>query len=927
MKLVTQLYIDTSGNPTGTPTYERVELFDFESIELTSTIQEIRDIGSVFTDFSQSFSVPASQNNNRVLKHYYNTELFESFDARIKQRGLIVINGITFREGYVRLSESTLKNGKPSTYELTFFGELVNLKQALGDDELKDLVGLNKYSHPYNVDVVYSGFIDGLGLIGEDMVQSSNRDIIYPSISASNRWYYDSSGVEPEPQLFNQVPSVNLYAQGAIENNAGIDYTQLKPAIKLKNIINSIQETYQSQGVVFRYDEDDFFNDVEFNQLYLLLHNVKGTLTTSTDSTVEQSRTYAVGTGDADSPFSIDSGEQELRPIKTIYAVGQGGETTRFYTLEIEILPQSPASNINYTIELLEGETVIDSFVGATGNYSLITKLYPKFETNDYSKTWNNLSYRIKSNGGLDTFDVNFNITRDEEYEGYSTGSGTITIDSTYTLLGNSTQSMITEINVTKHMPKIKTYDFLKGLFNMFNLTAYVENGLIIVKTLDKFYEAGNTIDLSDQIDVKDISIKRMNLYSNINFEFSKPKTFGIINQNEVNQDDFGNEKYEGSNNNLIFDGTKYNIKLPFEKLFFDRLSDEETNGLTDFGNGWLVDKDQNETITAPVLFFNKNTSINSSQYFGFKNKTNQIEYYNRPSNSSNNELSSIHFGAENDEYELNGQNQSIKITNSLFELHYKNYITNIFGKNSRMYNFTSFLKLSTLLKYNMNDKIIINDKRFVINSIRTDLNTGKSDLELITDFDIVTIQPPDTEAPTTPTDVTFVSATDSKIRFSWTESTDNIAVTGYEVWIDGSFSERIGIGSLHTSANLNANTSYSIRLLAFDARNNKSALSNAVSMSTLPLADTTPPTAPTNLTLGIVFSDSVGLSWGASTDNVGVNGYRIYVNGVYNKTETDLFTVVTGLSSQTNYSFYVTAIDAQLNESLISNTVIATTL
>ncbi len=70
MRLQPQLYVDTSGNPLGEPTFERVDFFDFESIELTSTVQDFRDISKVFTDYSKTFNLPASKTNNRIFKHY-----------------------------------------------------------------------------------------------------------------------------------------------------------------------------------------------------------------------------------------------------------------------------------------------------------------------------------------------------------------------------------------------------------------------------------------------------------------------------------------------------------------------------------------------------------------------------------------------------------------------------------------------------------------------------------------------------------------------------------------------------------------------------------------------------------------------------------------------------------------------------------------
>lgn len=915
MKLVVQLYIDTSGNPSNEPVYERLDLFDFEDIELTSTIQDVRDIGNVFTDYSQEFTVPASQKNNKILKHFYNNQLVEGFDARIKQRGLILINGITFKQGFIRLSESTITKSKPSSYRLTFFGSLVNLKQSLGDDEIKDLLGLQIYNHEYNIDNVYNGFIDGLALEGSDMVKSSNRDIIYPSISASNKWEYNSTS-PTQPEEFNQGESVNLYTNNLV--NYGIDYLQLKPAIKIKHIISAIEETYGKYGIVF---SEDFFNSVDFNQLYLLMHNKKGVLTaTDGGSEDEESVNYAVGTGDENSPFNYGSGDGELRPITTYTISNPSYEQSVEYNLRLEVTNTS-GTNINYKIELLDGTDVLKVVENLTGDYNFTKNIYSAEEE---PFVWDNLNYKITSDGSLNSFDLNLVINLEVSYEDIDGGGFVDTQTSQYPLNG---QAMLKEINIVNHLPKIKVYDFLKGLFNMFNLTSYVDDGVIVVKTLDAFYRDGNPIDISNQVDTDEITVKRMDLYSNIDLDFSTPKTFGIINQNEVNQDEFGDLEYPsqvaGERPETPFDGTKYDIKLPFEKLFFERLSDENESGtgLTDFSNGWLVDKDQNETITAPVLFFNSNTELPSDEYFGFKDKTFKIQYYNRPSNSSNNELSTIHFGAERDEYTGN------TITNSLFKLYYENYITSLFSRSSRIYGVKAYLNLSTILDYNMNDTFIINDREFFINSIRTNLTDGSSDLELITAYDVtLPVPPPDTEAPTVPDNLTLQSKTDRSITINWTESTDNVAVTGYELWIDSSFSETLSIGSSYLITGLTASTVYSIQLLAFDAANNKSALSTALSVTTNQPQDNTAPTVPTNLVLGIATSSSIGFAWDASTDNIGVTGYKVYVNGVFNQTVTQTSVNVTGLSSNTSYNLSVSAIDAAGNESIQSNIIVGTT-
>ena len=306
-----------------------------------------------------------------------------------------------------------------------------------------------------------------------------------------------------------------------------------------------------------------------------------------------------------------------------------------------------------------------------------------------------------------------------------------------YNITGSESFTNTFTFNVPRQMPKMKTLDFLRGLFKMFNLTAYYQNGVIVIDTLDDFYSDGDTIDLSKSLDNGDINVKRSKLYSDINFSFSEPKTFGVINQNEQNQDNFGNLEFQtlpdGKNNSLAFDGTKYEIKLPFEKGFFERMNDQDasTFTLTDFSSGWVVDKDQNETDIAPMLLYNVPTTIDDTTWkFGFVGKNQYITTFNRGSNSDVGATKSLHFGEEFDEYTGNIN------ANSLFAIGYQNYVTNLFSINTRILSAEFYLSLDVLTQYKLNDNIVLKGKNYRINSIKSNLNTGKSTLELITSYD-----------------------------------------------------------------------------------------------------------------------------------------------------------------------------------------------
>jgi len=182
-----------------------------------------------------------------------------------------------------------------------------------------------------------------------------------------------------------------------------------------------------------------------------------------------------------------------------------------------------------------------------------------------------------------------------------------------------------------------------------------------------------------------------------------------------------------------------------------------------------------------------------------------------------------------------------------------------------------------------------------------------------------------DTQAPTAPSNLSASSITQTTLTLNWTASTDNVGVTGYDVYRNGSL-----LGSVTSNAanvtGLTAGTTYTFYVKAKDAAGNVSAASNTISVTTQAAADTQAPTAPSNLASSNITQTSVSLSWTASTDNVGVTGYDIYRNNTLLTSTTGTSYNVTGLTASTTYSFYVKAKDAAGNVSAASNTISVTT-
>ena len=184
---------------------------------------------------------------------------------------------------------------------------------------------------------------------------------------------------------------------------------------------------------------------------------------------------------------------------------------------------------------------------------------------------------------------------------------------------------------------------------------------------------------------------------------------------------------------------------------------------------------------------------------------------------------------------------------------------------------------------------------------------------------------PADTTAPTVPSGLVASNVTSTGLTLSWSASTDNVGVTGYEVY-QGATLKATVTSTTYAVTGLTASTAYSFTVKAKDAAGNISAASTALNVTTVAPADTTAPSVPTSLTSSNLTSTGLTLSWTASTDNVGVTGYEVYQGATLKTTVTSTTYAVTGLTASTTYSFTVKSKDAAGNISAASTALNITT-
>ena len=182
-----------------------------------------------------------------------------------------------------------------------------------------------------------------------------------------------------------------------------------------------------------------------------------------------------------------------------------------------------------------------------------------------------------------------------------------------------------------------------------------------------------------------------------------------------------------------------------------------------------------------------------------------------------------------------------------------------------------------------------------------------------------------DPEPPTVPTNLAASNVTQTSFTLSWTASTDNVGVVGYDIYQDGSLKGTSASTSYNVTG-LTAGTTYAYTVKAKDGAGLYSPASSALNVTTLSDVDTEAPSVPTGLASSSITTSSVTLSWNASTDNIGVAGYEIYKDGSLLTTTTSTSYNVTGLTASTAYSFYVKAKDDAGNVSNASSSINVTT-
>ena len=490
---------------------DKLDLFEEDNIVIDSSVSKIEDITKVFTDISNTFSVPATDNNNKILKHFYNQNIVDGLDLRKSLEAVIELEGLFYKKVKLKAVKVELNSLKPISYSLEFFGNLISLKERLKEFKLSDL-DLSSYNFTYN-----SGFA---------FLKAQELGNVSASLfSTSRQYFYDSLMINPSNET-----QTNLYYNNN-DDLSGVKWTEISYSIKDIRIIEAIENDY---NLTF---SRDFFGMSDFANSYTLLSAQRKKLLSQ-----------VILTNNLDND-PVTSGNVML-------ATGFGTESERqTRIINFEVTPSASDADKKYNMYIKNGDDIIARFDDVVGKKRI------SLGSSDYSGVLENVTFWIEA---IEPIVYSAYITREiyiglGEYE-YTTNN--LTVAGSFSVADNMPEQKI--IDYLKGL--FQQYRLI---------AIAEDDGSIYVDTLNNYYRKGKVIDYTNYIDFSKTTVSRGALLNEINFKFSKPKTLLATQFEENNNTSYGDLNLEilDDEGNII-EGKSLDYSLPFEQVVYERLKD-----------------------------------------------------------------------------------------------------------------------------------------------------------------------------------------------------------------------------------------------------------------------------------------------------------------------------------------------------------------
>lgn len=682
-----------------------LDMFGDEGVSIKQVVKDMKDPKKLFTDYSRSFTVPASKKNNAIFKHYYNIEIQDGFDSRELVPCRILMGNTTYKIGNLALESVQMSDGVARSYKLRFVGKLSELARKIGQDELTSL-DLEKYN------------IEQMDAKAEFSTPAAN-DIVFPLASRSKRFLVHSSDRDYVPNNYLENAKNIRYTTSTVTADTiqhyGINEADLVGAMKVGTILDEIELKYgvNFQGVFTR-------NYVRF--MYLWMHKARKEKNDEGYAYAANNLSPQTPPANAPSSFVINSSSISIGSIPSDIA----------YTLRVRGTWTGAGKVVLYK----DGQEVASSDVSGTSSSVVwVTRMmgYPTDGAGVYTAELNGI---VNSQSG-----ATVEIIVDEYLvyipQGEIYPEPVFDASYTYSETGINIGDFLRYI-ISEHIPKMKVMDFLGSLFKMFNIIAEVDEDLNIqTRHHDAYMSEGVVRDVTDWIDQSNYEVKKPNLYSSIRFKYEEPKTALEQGFLAVNAREYGELSYQLTGlTGAKLSGDEYQHKMDNQLIPVERLINLQNDTLTRVAYVNFADLKGAEQDHKPAFTYIAsktgttglawNDGANCSQVTSYAQAISLFNDNSEPTSVLDGYVG-LFFGEEQNEQQLNKQIVGFGLFNNFF----KGLTAMVFDDNTRSVSFDAHLPARVLLQLKPSDTLYISGKFYMINAIETNYLTGKTKLDL----------------------------------------------------------------------------------------------------------------------------------------------------------------------------------------------------
>jgi hypothetical protein len=656
-----------------------VDLFQDESVELNRQLKDLQDLSTIWTDYTQSFQIPASETNNLIFADWFDENIvLGGWNPNLGKNATLYIHSIPVYNGRVEFIGCKYKDGIPQLYNIVFYGTTKKILDVWGETLLNE-VNWSAYNHTANYSNILSSWDQAL----------LSGDILWPIADYNQGWRYST------------MAGVN----GNIRDPRGIEVDDLRPAIRLKAMLTT---AFSAAGYTL---SGSFLTRPEMDDAYILPMQTAGPLyDPEYVATGRFESNIATMNYNAGSIFTLSFKAMTFPVVVTNpsgnysnatgkYTANRAGNYTFELVYDVITAPGTPLQAFTW-VYLLNGRKVSQS-----QTYSSTTLPSNLFKTNFTMKTGDVLQIGYQVTGNWTSGQVTWRCPVAPQ------GINGNTID-----MGDA-------------MPQTKIKDFVNGVIKAYNcILIPTSSNTIEIHNLQDWYSAGTTKNWSQFIDTKDIEHTKLPIPSVVSFTHKESECLASEYYRNINRREYGSVTFSPV---IDYPTDEFKLETPFNVICPQAMDEVNANGqrvrATELNIPRFMDKDDKAVQQDLTLFYyGGKQSISDPYYF---NNVNQYVLPLMTSYSAYPTISSSYSMAFGLEYSIRGDAPK----NSMYLMYWNEYLSRMYSTQSRLVKLGAYIPVGEWLNFELNDTIAISGNYYKVQSVKYDMLTQWANLELIT--------------------------------------------------------------------------------------------------------------------------------------------------------------------------------------------------